>query len=137
MIEINNIHLKTNRTLIKDGSLKLHSGTINAIIGKSGTGKTTLLYLVGLLHPLNKALNYHFHGVDLQHENLDDFRRNHIHFVFQDYALFEHMIVIIFQNKTNILVPERVFNNKEERKTFIEGIHEICPLYQKSEVTNG
>ena len=54
-----------------------------------------------------------------------------------DYALFEHMIVIIFQNKTNILVPERVFNNKEERKTFIEGIHEICPLYQKSEVTNG
>ena len=54
-----------------------------------------------------------------------------------DYALFEHMIVIIFQNKTNILVPERVFNNEEERKTFIEGIHEICPLYQKSEVTNG
>ena len=33
-----------------------------------------------------------------------------------DYALFEHMIVIIFQNKTNILVPERVFNNEEERK---------------------
>ena len=54
-----------------------------------------------------------------------------------DYALFEHMIVIIFQNKTNILVPERVFNNEEERKTFIEGIHGICPLYQKSEVTNG
>ena len=47
------------------------------------------------------------------------------------------MIVIIFQNKTNILVPERVFNNEEERKTFIEGIHGICPLYQKSEVTNG
>ena len=48
-----------------------------------------------------------------------------------------HMIVIIFQSKTNILVPERVFNNEEERKTFIEGIHGICPLYQKSEVTNG
>ena len=47
------------------------------------------------------------------------------------------MIVIIFQNKTNILVPERVFNNEEERKTFIEGIHGIRPLYQKSEVTNG
>ena len=54
-----------------------------------------------------------------------------------DYALFEHMIVIIFQNKTNILVPERVFKSEEERKTFIEGIHEICPLYQKSEVANG
>ena len=136
MIEINNIHLKTNRTLIKNGSLKLHSGTISAIIGKSGTGKTTLLYLVGLLHPLDKALNYHFHGVDLQYENLDDFRRNHIHFVFQDYALFEHLTLL--ENIQMMASMQSLSIDQQELNELLERMHLNLDLNKKvSEISGG
>lgn len=50
MIEIKNIHIAyQNEELIKDGSLSFSDGTVNVIIGKSGIGKTALLYHIGCI----------------------------------------------------------------------------------------
>lgn len=46
-----------------------------------------------------------------------------------DYALYTNMIVIIFQNQTNILVPLRIFESKDQTNEFIQNIEAICPLY--------
>ena len=39
------------------------------------------------------------------------------------------MIVIIFQNQTNILVPLRIFESKDKTNEFIQNIESICSLY--------
>ena len=46
-----------------------------------------------------------------------------------DYALYTNMIVVIFQNQTNILVPLRIFESKDKINEFIQNIEHICPLY--------
>ena len=57
MIEINNISYKyqgTKRNIFTDFSLRLESNNIYGLLGKNGTGKSTLLYLIsGLLRPKN------------------------------------------------------------------------------------
>ena len=53
MIEVNNITFKyqgTKRNIFSDFSLKLEANNIYGLLGKNGTGKSTLLYLIsGLL----------------------------------------------------------------------------------------
>lgn len=48
LIEVKNLHFKRGRRVIFDGvDLQLQRGRITAILGPSGTGKTTLLRLIG------------------------------------------------------------------------------------------
>ena len=56
-----------------------------------------------------------------------------------DYAIFESMIVIILQNKTNILVPIGIFEDTQKLETFMNKIRKLSPLYndQISEESNG
>ena len=50
MIKLDNIKIKyNNNVIIKQGSISLFNGEITCISGKSGCGKTSLLYLIGLL----------------------------------------------------------------------------------------
>ena len=55
MIEVNNISFRykgTKRNIFTDFSLKLEANNIYGLLGKNGTGKSTLLYLIsGLLRP--------------------------------------------------------------------------------------
>ncbi|MCI6118587.1 MAG: ATP-binding cassette domain-containing protein [Prevotella sp.] len=55
MIEVNNISFRypgSKRQVFNDFSLKLDSNNIYGLLGKNGTGKSTLLYLIsGLLRP--------------------------------------------------------------------------------------
>ena len=49
MIELKNIHIHYQTDLIKNGCLIIENKKITLIQGKSGSGKTSLLYLVGLV----------------------------------------------------------------------------------------
>lgn len=92
MITINNINISFQKTLIESGSLIIPNGCVTGIIGKSGTGKTALLEVIGLLS--HQPSHYIFDYVNIE-ELSDDERndrlRHDISFIFQDIQLFEDL----------------------------------------------
>ena len=90
MIKINNInHFFNKKQILKDFSLNINSNSVTSILGPSGSGKTTLLRLISGLENLQSG--------NIQFDNNNDIpnsKINNVSFVFQDSALFPHLIVI-------------------------------------------
>ncbi len=93
---------KDNIPVLNNISFKLHEGEFKTIIGKSGTGKTTLLSLIaGLIKPSSGIIKYN--GVS--HQRFTDyytskFRSQNIGFVFQHFNLIPYHTIL-----ENILIP--------------------------------
>lgn len=112
MIKLDNIKIKyNNNVIIKQGSVSLFNGEITCISGKSGCGKTSLLYLIGLL---TTEQNYSYYLddqlIDL-HDNkkIELIRQNKIGFILQDNTILEDLSVIdniFFHNNDNKLANE-------------------------------
>ena len=83
---------------LKNINFSVENGEYVAIMGESGSGKTTLLnILAGLDKPTSGSVL--LDGKDLASIKESDraaFRRDHLGFVFQDFALWPHMTV--FEN---------------------------------------
>jgi len=92
-IELSAIRYRYGRTAALDGvDLTIQSGELLALLGPSGCGKTTLLRTIaGLEFPDSGVVR--FEGRDV---SALDARRRHVGFVFQHYALFDHLSV--FEN---------------------------------------
>ncbi len=92
-ILIENLNKRFGKTVVCDDiSLEIGSGELVALLGPSGSGKTSLLRIIaGLEQPDSGRVL--FHGKDATH---DDPRARQVGFVFQHYALFNHMS--IFEN---------------------------------------
>lgn len=76
-------------TVLSDVSLSVGEGELCALLGPSGSGKTTLLRIIaGLDFPDEGALKFDAEDVVLRNA-----RDRKIGFVFQHYALFQHMTV--------------------------------------------
>ena len=93
MIKIENIDLTYDQTLIKDGRLLLNEGQITVLSGNSGCGKTTLLYLVGLINT-NWQCDYYFYDkkINLRDEqNNSLLRRYYISNVLQEFDLLDDL----------------------------------------------
>lgn len=88
--------------VLKDVSLSLKSGDSLAVIGPSGTGKSTLLHLLGTLdEPDSGSIQIDgLNPFELNEFELSNFRNSHIGFIFQDHHLLPHLSVI-----ENVLVP--------------------------------
>ena len=56
----------------------------------SGCGKTTLLFLLGGLEKPQKG-SILFHGKNIEEIGYENYRRNHVAFVFQNYNLIPYM----------------------------------------------
>ena len=73
MIEVENLSFsygKRRARVLKDFSMKLDQGSVYGLLGKNGTGKSTLLYLMaGLLRPQTGTILYK--GVDVNQRCLD------------------------------------------------------------------
>lgn len=70
-------------------SINIEAGEFTAIIGPSGSGKTTLLHLIGGLDEPDGG-TVHLSGsniAEMSGNELSDFRRDHIGFIFQAYNL--------------------------------------------------
>ena len=92
-------------TVLSDVTFSLSPGEAAAITGPSGSGKSSLLYVLGALEPPS-AGSVTLGGRDpfsLGASDLADFRNGEIGFVFQDHCLLPQCSVL-----ENVLVPTLV-----------------------------
>ncbi len=87
---------------LREIDLVVERGEFTAIAGPSGSGKSTLLNLIGGLdNPTSGRVFLAGHLIgDMSGNELSDFRRDHIGFVFQSYNLIPQLDLL-----ENILVP--------------------------------
>ncbi len=131
---------RSRRVLFHNFSFEIAKGEMVAIMGKSGSDKTTLLNIIGGLEALDEG-EYLFEGKEVSKMNekeLLNFRRNHISFVFQNFALINEYTV-----EENILLPLGYkFGNKTKQKkrkvnTFLERLEIPYVKNQKIENLSG
>lgn len=112
LLELQDIHLnyKTERTaveVIRGVSLKINSNESVAIVGKSGSGKTSLIMLIAGLECPNSG-KIIFEGEDISQyseDRLADIRKRKIGIVFQsfylipNYTALENVSLVLEINK--------------------------------------
>ena len=98
--------------ILKETSYDFQQGKTYAIVGASGSGKTTSLVLAGGLDK-PKSGKVLFKGEDIQKIGLSQYRRNDISIVFQSYNLIHYMNA--YQNVENAMniAGMKVKNKKE------------------------
>lgn len=91
MIRLDHIHVQYVQPLLEDATLVINQGQITSIFGKSGCGKTSVLYLVGLLDQLNDT-EYYFENLSVHQLNSkqkSELQKSEISFVYQGKGVFE------------------------------------------------
>jgi ABC-type antimicrobial peptide transport system, ATPase component len=121
-IELKDVHksyyLATGEEIpvLRGVDLKIRKGEFVAIMGESGCGKTTLLNILGCLHPIDKG-QYLLVGEDLSVAQ-DDYtlayiRNKKMGFIFQQFNLFARLTAI-----KNVSLPALYAGvSREERET--------------------
>ena len=118
--------------VLENLDLTIHRGEYLVINGKSGTGKSTLLNIMGLLDKHTKG-EYIFcdKKIELKStEKYDALRGENIGFVFQAYNLIEQYTV-----KDNILIPY-LYNGKKITKELLDEIDVLLDELELSEFVN-
>jgi lipoprotein-releasing system ATP-binding protein len=92
-------------SILNGVTLSLESGDAISIIGPSGTGKSTLLYILGALEPPSSG-EVTLDGRNpfaLSDKDISAFRNQEVGFVFQDHCLLPQCTVL-----ENVLIPTMV-----------------------------
>lgn len=95
MIRLENINVKYDKVIFKDAKIKIPNGKVTAIVGESGVGKTTLLYMLGLISS-EKIGDYYWdeEKVDLyKDKECSEIRKKRIGYIFQDNNLIEKLTI--------------------------------------------
>lgn len=97
---------------LKDINLSINKGELVAIIGESGSGKSTMLNLLGGLDtPTSGEINVNGMVINKLGDNeLSNYRRDSIGFVFQYYNLLPYFTV-----EENIVLPLRMAKKKIDK----------------------
>ncbi|MCI8504809.1 MAG: ABC transporter ATP-binding protein [Lachnospiraceae bacterium] len=79
-----------DKQILKNVSIEFEEGRFYAIVGPSGTGKTTFLSLLaGLDTPISGQIFYD--GEDIQAKGLNFHRKHNVSLVFQNYNLIDYL----------------------------------------------
>jgi lipoprotein-releasing system ATP-binding protein len=94
-------------------SLSLASGDAVSIIGPSGTGKSTLLYILGALEPptSGEVILDGRNPFTLSDAEVSAFRNREVGFVFQDHCLLPQCTVL-----ENVLIPTMVGKDNSDAR---------------------
>ncbi|NMM97190.1 ABC transporter ATP-binding protein [Bifidobacterium olomucense] len=100
-------------TTVRNASVEFEKGTSTAIVGKSGSGKTSIASIIGLLNAqFSGTLEFNGESVDgWSDARRTKFRCAHIGFVFQNYSLIPHLRVI-----ENVALPLEYSRKYTKRK---------------------
>ena len=127
MINLQNI-TKIYRTgdneteVFRDFNLFVDDGEYVAVMGRSGSGKTTLLNIIGAMDGFDSG-RYMYNDAEvnkLDRHGLEQFRRNHISYVFQNYFLINYYSV-----RENIELP-LIAKGIKRKKMELAGISDIA-----------
>jgi len=118
MLRLENISKSYNKVkVLKNINISFRKHELVAILGPSGCGKTTLLNIIGALEIADEGriLLGHHDISTLKNEKLDQYRSNHINYIFQNYNLINHINVM--DNITlNCKLKNEPFYKREIRK---------------------
>lgn len=92
--------------VLKDVSFKLEEGKTLAIVGSTGSGKTSIISLINRLYEIDKG-SIQIAGHDLKEYNIE-FLRNRIAVVLQDVFLFQGTVMENMTLKNNRITLEEV-----------------------------
>lgn len=94
------------RYILKDTSISFEKGTFYAIVGQSGSGKTTFLSLLSALEEPKEGAIY-FEGKDIKEIGYENYRRDNISIIFQSYNLIPYLTAV-----ENVLVNMSITDNE-------------------------
>lgn len=110
--------------VLKGINLKVPRGQYLAITGKSGSGKSTFLYQLGLLdHPSQGCIELDGSSVcEFNSKQRTQFRLNKLGYVFQDYALIPTLTA-----KENVIVPliMQNYSDKEAQTKAMQALERV------------
>ena len=135
MLEIKNLNIRFQYSIVEDGNVTINPYEITIFTGESGTGKTSILNVLGLLD-LDNRYDYYLNGELIKKNDYNKIKRSYISYVFQDYNLIEDLSI-----KDNF---ETMFNisGKKYDKALVENLlNDVCidlkKLKQKSKSLSG
>lgn len=138
MLNISNLtkkygeNTKEEEVVLKDCFVNFQNGNKYIIYGESGTGKTTLIKIIGLIDKRFRG-NYHIDGVkvsDFSEKQLAKYRNEFIGFIFQKNNLIEEDNVY-----NNIMIP-LLYSSKFKRKDRKNRINEVAIALEIHDILN-
>ena len=127
MIKIENLHKKFGDTEVLKGiDLEVKKGEVVAIIGPSGTGKSTLLRCINYLEVPDKGvITVGNVSVDAENHNKSEIHdlRKHTAMIFQNYNLFQNKNVL--QNVTEALIVGKGMKKQDAEKEAINQLEKV------------
>ena len=116
LIETSNLkksfeHMKNSITLFDNFNIKINEGELVALVGPSGSGKSSLLHLLALLEdPSNGKISINNHDTKLlSNDQKDELRRKNISIIFQDNNLLSDFTAI-----ENVCIASLAANNNHK-----------------------
>ena len=117
-------HVNGNITLFNNLNLKIKKGDLVALVGPSGSGKSSLLHLLALLDEPTKGeiiINDIF-TKKFTDEKKDETRRNNISIIFQDNNLLNDFTAIENVMMPLIIKGEDIANAKKEAQKILKAV---------------
>ena len=119
MIKISNLSISyNNQTVVENVNLKVKKGKITALIGLSGSGKTTILYRLGLINE-DMTFDYEWEGKNLNklsHTQRDKLAATQIGYVLQTKNIVEKTVY------RNVEYAFKLENRKVNREEILKAL---------------
>ena len=93
ILRVTNLTVKSEKTILKNISFKVDKGEFLAIMGSSGSGKSTMMNILGCLDNQYEG-RYILDGIDISKSNeneLSEIRNKKIGFIFQSFNLLPRL----------------------------------------------